>query len=117
MNDEQRKAFEEWADDKYVLHKDHDGDYMYTGAKCAFEAWQVAQQVKSLEWVEVSDALKVVKTVFGEYGVFISGSVTSAKFAGDDYYSRLFSIEAEAIAAANADYRKRVLSCLVNGGV
>lgn len=126
MNDEQRVKFEAFLIEHdseighgryHKYHPMYPDQYFDYNAHIAWLAWQAAQQVKSLEWVEVSDALKVVKTVFGEYGVFISGSVTSAKFAGDDYYSRLFSIEAEAIAAANADYQRRVLSCLVWGWV
>lgn len=88
--------------------------YVYEFAR---ELIALAQQVKPLEWVEVSDALKVVKTICGEYAVFNSITVVSAKFADDEYYSRLFRTEAEAIEAANEDYQRRALGCLVHGGV
>jgi hypothetical protein len=83
----------------------------------ARELIALAQQIKPLEWVEVSDALKVVKTICGEYAVFNSITVVSAKFADDEYYSRLFQTEAEAIEAAQQDYQRRVLGCLKFGEV
>lgn len=126
MNDEQRKAFEEWADDKYVLHKDHDGDYMYTGAKCAFEAWQVAQQVKSLEFVKTGDYDNSTPPVehysatteFGIIELIVDGDgAVRAGFLDSIVYDRDFTTLTKAIEAANEDYRKRALSCLVHGGV
>lgn len=115
MNDEQRKAFEEWADDKYVLHKDHDGDYMYTGAKCAFEAWQVAQQVKPLEFVLEEEVWKA-HTELGCICIFgVHDRRWVLYFDDDQCNNQRFATKAAAIEAANADYRKWVLSCLVWG--
>lgn len=75
----------------------------------------LAQQIKPLEfekagyWVKAdcSFGRYVVSDEAGIWQIFLNGNVFECEYIN----------KAEAIAAANEDYRKRVLSCLVHGGV
>lgn len=76
----------------------------------------LAQEVKPLEFIPTdhTNIIKQADTVCGEY--FTHDYFVEFRMAlpGDTYYNRIYSTEEEAIEAANADYRKRVLSCLVS---
>lgn len=78
----------------------------------------LAQEVKPLELVPLPSGIKQAHTQFGAYSfcAYID-EVRMALPEEANYYDKGYKTEAEAIEAANADYRKRVLSCLVNGGV
>ena len=69
----------------------------------------LAQEVKPLEFKQDEDGDYCAKTILGEYWIY----------AGKMFIFRRLELKTleEAIEAANADFRKRVLSCLVNGGV
>lgn len=71
----------------------------------------LAQQIKPLEFVQDSVGDLVAKSTMGNFYVLkmiLSGFV---------YNGKPYKTEAEAIAAANEDYQRRVLSCLVWGVV
>ena len=75
----------------------------------------LAQQVQEPTWRIVSGYM-VTETGIGTYAIDHDGGYYMIIF-NDDKYRALYATEAEAIAAANEDYQRRVLSCLVWGGV
>lgn len=88
------------------------------------EITKLAQQVKPLEFKRMHGAV-FAHTEIGDYEIFHTSDDVDGRPDGDGYYYELansgaletYPTEAEAIAAANADYQRRVLSCLVWGGV
>lgn len=105
--------------------------YVYEFAR---ELIALAQQVKPLVFVKRQfhvpvgpDAHLVADCITGKYLIHMVAYPVIAKmkyfFSGPEfgthtnYYERKqFNTEAEAIAAANEDFQRRVLSCLVWGG-
>ena len=88
--------------------------YVYEFAR---ELIALAQQVKPLE-VVTSPSGKHAHTQFGTYWFRAYGDEVRMSLPEErNYYGRRYKTETEAIAAANEDYRRRVLGCLVNGGV
>ena len=95
----------------------------------------LAQQVKPLEFIKQEfrvpvgpNAHLVADCITGKYMIHRVAYPVIAKmlyfFAGPEFGTHTsylerekFDTEAEAIEAANADYQRRVLSCLVHGGV
>jgi len=77
----------------------------------AREIIELAQQVKPLEFVQDDDGDLVAKSPMGKFHVL------KMVLSGFVYNGKSYPTEYEAIEAANEDYRKRVLSCLVWGGV
>jgi len=75
----------------------------------------LAQQIVEPTWRLVSGYM-VTETGIGTYAIDHDAGYYMIIF-NDDKYRALYDTEAEAIEAANADYQRRVLSCLVNGGV
>lgn len=73
------------------------------------------QQIADPTWRLVSGYM-VTETGIGTYAIDHDAGYYMIIF-NDDKYRALYDTEAEAIAAANADYRKRVLSCFVYGGI
>ena len=84
----------------------------------------LAQEVKPLDFKRLHGAV-FAHTEIGDYEIFHTSDDVDGKPDGDGYYYELansggletYTTEAEAIEAANADFRMRVLGCLVNGGV
>jgi hypothetical protein len=97
-----------------VIFKKHG----YSLNQSARELIALAQEVKPLELVPLPSGIKQAHTQFGAYSfcAYID-EVRMLLPEEANYYDKGYKTEAEAIEAANADYRKRVLSCLVNGGV
>lgn len=78
----------------------------------------LAQQVKPLVWTDLKHITgKKAETCFGNYYVSkIDALPYRTVYIGEGEFDYA-DTEAEAISAANEDYRKRVLSCLVWGVV
>ena len=85
----------------------------------------LAQQVKSLEFVKTGDYDNSTPPVehysatteFGIIELIVDGDgVVRAGFLDSIVYDRDFTTLTKAIEAANEDYQRRVLSCLVWGG-
>lgn len=76
----------------------------------ARELIALAQQIKPLEFQDNGYGVLVAESPMGQ--VRIIGGRRYLRYSG-----KSFDTEAEAIEAANEDYRKRILSCLVWGGV
>ena len=84
----------------------------------ARELIALAQQVKPLGFRRIDKTTKKADSVFGPY--FICDYIDGVRMALPEeinYYGRGYTTEAEAIEAANEDYQRRVLSCLVWGDV
>ena len=75
----------------------------------------LAQQVKEPVWRLVSGYM-IAETEIGQYTIDHDAGYYTIIYH-DIEYRVLYDTETEAIEAANADYRKRVLSCLVWGAV
>ena len=71
----------------------------------------LAQQVKSLEFVQDDYGDLVAKSPMGKFHVL------NMVLSGFVYNGKSYPTEYEAIEAANEDYQRRVLQCLVHGGV
>lgn len=103
-SDEQRKAFEQWATSQQFCLERFDAvdEYMNDNTHFAWEGWQAAQKVKPLEFKQDEDGDYCAKTILGEYRIY----------AGKMFIFRRLELKTleEAIEAANADFRKRVLS-------
>ncbi len=101
------------------LYKHHIGVPLHGVINFSRELIALAQEVKPLDFIPLdhTNIIKQADTVCGEY--FTHDYFVEFRMAlpGDTYYNRIYSTEEEAIEAANADYKRRVLSCLVNGGV
>ncbi len=112
ISDEQRNAFEKWAtSQQFCLGRFNSVDeYMNDNTHFAWEGWQAAQKVKELDFVLDHDNDLVAHTMSGCFIIMIREGWYI--FNGTPY-----GTEAEAIEAANVDYKRRALSCLVNGGV
>ena len=120
ISDEQRNAFEKWAtSQQFCLGRFNSVDeYMNDNTHFAWEGWQAAQKVKPLDFVRIDTTTKKADTAFGPY--FICDYIDEVRMAlpeETNYYGRGYKTEDEAIEAANIDNRRRVLGCLVNGGV
>ena len=94
--------------------------YVYDAARALIKA---AQQVKELEFVEVDSFTHYAKAFpFGGYSVKNCGNdiwyvqMTFRQYFIDVCIDKAMTQD-QAISAANADYKHRVLSCLVWGGV
>jgi len=92
--------------------------YVY---KFARELIAMAQQVKPLEFERQKDGTLLARHPLGYYEVFryeerYKKGYTGFSFENHCLISEVVETEAEAIAAAQQDYQRRVLSCLVNGG-
>ena len=94
--------------------------YVYEFAR---ELIALAQQVKPLEFKCLHSAV-FAHTAIGDYEILHTVDDIDGRPEAEGYYYELansgaleaYETEAEAIAAANEDYRRRVLGCLVNGG-
>lgn len=116
ISDEQRKAFENWAKpEKFNLDARANGAYMNYRTNFVYMGWQAAQEVNEPVWRLVSGYM-VADTDIGQYTIDYDAGYYTIIFH-DIKYRVLYDTGAEAIEAANADYKRRVLSCLVNGGV
>ena len=100
-----------------------DEDMSAMSAVCELIA--LAQQVKPLEFVKTGDYDNSTPPVehysatteFGIIELIVDGDgVVRAGFLDSIVYDRDFTTLTKAIEAANEDYQRRVLSCLVNGG-
>lgn len=132
ITDGQRKAFEKWVVENTPFtepRKYNSGLYEQQIHHFLLQVWLAAQQIKPLEFVECSIqyrdlpvAYLKAETPLGKY------TIHKYKYFGDQFATNYFysgpgnggksvAAEATAIEAANEDYRKRVLSCLVWGGV
>ena len=114
ITDEQRKAFEAWFKENRSSGQmpiTKLGSYYLAEHESAWKAWQAAQQIKPLEFIQDDYGDLVAKSPMGKFHVL------NMVLSGFVYNGKSYPTEYEAIEAANADYRKRVLSCLVNGGV
>ena len=133
ITDEQRKAFEQWYMVQFGdkdMQTTESGNYFYVRHAAAWKSWQAAQQVKELDFTDATvegwaiggwakSKCYRAKSSIGTYNVYdVEGQNGRYCFYSFDYESSdNYQTLDEAIEAANADYRKRVLSCLVNGGV
>ena len=100
--------------------------YVYEFAR---ELIGMAQQVKPLEFVECNiqyrdrpAAYLKAETPLGKYTIhkykyFGDQFATNYFYTGPGSSGKAVAAEATAIEAANEDYQRRVLSCLVHGGV
>lgn len=83
----------------------------------------LAQEVRPLAFAEKGTSIfysvKYTRysavTNYGIYSIYVSNNDTGAIFPGDEYFTRRFTTEAEAIAAAQADFNRRVLENLTHG--
>lgn len=128
MNDEQIKQALESAgvEFQYFTHARTNKQVCTTEGSVDFEKIAsgireliaLAQQVKPLVWTDLKHITgKKAETCFGNYYVNkIDALPYRTVYIGEGEFDYA-DTEAEAISAANEDYRKRVLSCLVNGGV
>ena len=124
ITDEQRKAFEQWYMAQFGdkdMQTTESGNYFYVRHAAAWKSWQAAQQVKPLEFERDEFGCLSAESQFGDYEIFNYGQryggYEGYSFEGPDRISKVVKTEVEAIAAANQDYQRRVLSCLVHGGV
>ena len=114
MITDERKTFEQWYMAQFGdkdMQTTESGNYFYVRHAAAWKSWQAAQQVKPLEFVQDDYGDLVAKSPIGKFhalNMVLSGFV---------YNGKSYPTEVEAIAAANQDYQRRVLSCLVWGGV
>jgi hypothetical protein len=101
------------------LYKHHIGVPLHGVINFSRELIALAQEVKPLDFIPLdhTNIIKQADTVCGEYFIRNYFDESCLALPGDSYYKRTYNTEAEAIEAANVDYRKRVLSYLVNGGV
>lgn len=123
ITDEQFEACRLAANESYKRHKGSirgqiitpEDDWEWHFAR---ELIALAQQIKPLVWTDLKYATgKKAETCFGNYYVSkIDALPYWTVYLGEDEFDYA-DTEAEAIEAANADYRKRVLSCLVWGVV
>lgn len=81
----------------------------------ARELIALAQQVKPLEFKQHGHRIYAT-TNFGDYFVEETMEGHAYEFESDES-ELVYDTEEEAIEAANEDYQRRVLSCLVNGGM
>lgn len=87
--------------------------YVYAFAR---ELIALAQQVKPLEVGTWPSGIKHAHTRFGTYSFCEHVNEVRMSLPEEiNYYGRGYKTLDEAIAAANEDYQRRVLSCLVNG--
>lgn len=127
IRDEQRKAFEQWAtSQQFCLERFNSVDeYMNDNTHFAWEGWQAAQKVKPLNFEDDGHGGVYAQTLIGIYDIYHTSEDRELVPEGEGYYFErncriikgVYATQDEAIEAANADFRKRVLSCLVNGGV
>ena len=84
----------------------------------AYALIELAQEVGELEFYRLGSRL-VCKTPIGKYSI-LKLQYRHGYWAAFDEFNvtdEVFDTEEEAIAAANASYKRRVLQCLVHGGV
>lgn len=74
----------------------------------------LSQEIVEPAWRLLSGYM-VTETGIGTYAIDHDAGYYMIIF-NDDKYRALYDTAAEAIEAANEDYRSRVLSCLVHGG-
>lgn len=122
ITDEQFEACRIAANESYKRYKSSVRGQMITPEDdwewhFARELIALAQQVKPLE-VVTSPSGKHAHTQFGTYWFRAYGDEVRMSLPEErNYYGRRYKTETEAIAAAQQDYQRRVLSCLVHGGV
>lgn len=127
--DKQRKIFEKITVPHFPSGNYDNSSIIEDHWQTFQEGWQAAQEVKALDFQECNiqfgdspAAYLKAETSLGNY------TIHKYKYFGDQFATNYFysgpvdsgkSVAAEetAIEAANIDYRKRVLGCLVNGGV
>lgn len=107
INDEQIKQV--FVQHGFKLSNESGDDLKPYVYKAARDLIALAQEVKPLVFKQDEDGDYCAKTILGEYWIY----------AGKMFIFRRLELKTleEAIEAANADFRKRALSCLVNGGV
>lgn len=81
----------------------------------ARELIALAQEVRPLEFIQSGVSSKTANTNYGPYSICNFIDELRAAFPEDKYYARKFESEAEAIAAAQADFNRRVLENLTHG--
>lgn len=123
MNDEQIKQLAVSCGFKLTNETGDDlKPYVYEFVR---ELIALAQQVKPLEFVKTGDYDNSTPPVehysatteFGIIELIVDGDgAVRAGFLDSIVYDRDFTTLTKAIAAANEDYQRRVLSCLVWGG-
>lgn len=136
MNDEQRVKFEAFLIEHdseighvryHKYHPMYPDQYFDYNAHIAWLAWQAAKQVKELDFTDATvegwaiggwakSKCYRAKSSIGTYNVYdVEGQNGRYCFYSFDYESSdNYQTLDEAIEAANADFRKRVLSCLVS---
>ena len=77
----------------------------------------LAQEVRPLVFAQSGVSSKTANTNYGPYSICNFIDELRAAFPEDKYYARKFESEAEAIAAAQADFNRRVLENLTHGVV
>lgn len=123
ISDDQFEACRLAANESYKRHKysirgqivTPEDDWEWHFAQAIFK---LAQEVKPLDFVRIDTTTKKADTAFGPY--FICDYIDEVRMAlpeETNYFGRGYKTEEEAIEAANIDNRRRVLGCLVNGGV
>ena len=129
ITDEQFEACRIAANESYRRHKNSARGQIVTPE----DDWEwhfvreliaLAQEVKPLDFERQSDGTLLARHPLGYYEVFRyeekyrnRNDCTGFSFESHCYISKVKETEDEAIEAANIDFRKRALSCLVNGGV
>lgn len=103
-----RKIFVFYNEDTYTLEK-------YDLA-IARDLIALAQEVRPLVFAQSGVSSKTANTNYGPYSICNFIDELRAAFPEDKYYARKFESEAEAIAAAQADFNRRVLENLTHGG-
>lgn len=89
--------------------------YVYEFAR---DIIKLAQEVRPLEFIQSGVSSKTANTNYGPYSICNFNFIDELRAASpeDKYYARKFESEAEAIAAAQADFNRRVLENLVHLG-
>ena len=78
----------------------------------AFKEGQSSPKIKQLEWVEGYGYIKA-ETPFSKYMVVIIGGKAGLCFDGNDEFLK-FKTVVKAKAAAQADFEKRVMGCIIS---